>query len=655
MANLVLMAAGRHKLSVKIIGILVLFFVVAIVAIGMTLHLSWQLEGAAAAINDAGSERMRSYRIGYLLSRGAQEGDEASETLRAVRAEEVQFERVLFDLEHGDPARPLFVPKDPAILHDVELLKQTWMERVKPLITAILQSGMGPQREKMLVMFDEEVTHFVGNINGFVLKLEDEYARSTNLLRTSQLVLVALAIIGTGILIRFFFALVVLPVERLQDGIRRMAAEDFAVRLPVTARDEFGELALGFNRMAGHLEDLYATLEQRVEAKTHSLEEKNQELALLYEIATFLNEPSSMDELCRGFLTRLMRTLSANAGTVRLYDAKSQKLFLTVSEGLSEDFIDRETVLCPGECVCGSMAQEASPGPFVCSTERPPKTMTLYTCRREGLRTASAFPISYNKRLVGIFNLYFTEHREFSRQEIHLLETLGQHLGVTVENQQLKSREKHLAIAEERNLLAQELHDSIAQGLAFLNLQAQLLDESLRQEHVDEALKVAGRIREGINESYEDVRELLVHFRTRVGQTDLDTAINKALQRLSEQTSLRTIFERKGNGVPLAPDAEVQVLHIVQEALSNARKHAQASEIRVAIDEDSDGFRLTVKDDGIGFDPEHRPAADSDDHIGLKIMKERASRIGGDCRVESHPGGGTEVQLTLASPRKELV
>ena len=108
---------------------------------------------------------------------------------------------------------------------------------------------------------------------------------------------------------------------------------------------------------------------------------------------------------------------------------------------------------------------------------------------------------------------------------MHLLETLGHHLGVAIENQRLKLRDKQLAISEERNLLAQELHDSIAQGLAFLNIQVQLLQDSLHKGRVDEALQTAGQLREGVQESYDDVRELLVHFRTRVHQSDLDTAI----------------------------------------------------------------------------------------------------------------------------------
>lgn len=646
------MATGRHKLSAKIVGILALFFMVAVATIAMTLHLSWQLEGAAAAINDAGSERMRSYRIGYLLSRAASDAPEQRDRSRDVRAEMALFEHVLFDLENGNPARPLFVPRDAAIQHDVGYLKQAWFERMKPLISGMLDRPPAVERDRLHKLYDEEVVRFVETINGFVLKMEQSYAYKTTLLRMFQLALVALAVVGTGILMRFFFALVIRPVAILQQGIGRMASADFSVRLPVTGSDEFGELAHGFNQMAGHLQDLYATLEQRVEAETASLADKNRELALLYGITAFLSEPSTLDEICRGFLARVKEALGASGGAIRLFDNKSQKLIMTVHEGLSESFLQREMVLECGECFCGEAAAQNT-APCVFDPERPPKELVLHSCRREGFRTASVFNISYNKRVLGIFNLYFREARQFSDQKIHFIETLCQHLGVTVENQLLRSREKQIAINEERNLLAQELHDSIAQGLAFLNLQAQMLDASLRASKLDEALGVAQMIQEGVQESYDDVRELLTHFRTRVVHADLPTAIGQALKKLEEQTGIQTFYDRRGACSFLSPETEAQILHIVQEALSNIRKHARANKVHVIQEEDGERFRISVRDDGIGFDSAGSVVAGNDNHIGLKIISERAGRIGGRCQVHSRRGGGTEVEFVLPRSQKE--
>ena len=204
-------------------------------------------------------------------------------------------------------------------------------------------------------------------------------------------------------------------------------------------------------------------------------------------------------------------------------------------------------------------------------------------------------------------------------------------------------------------MLAQELHDSIAQGLAFLNIQVQLLQDSLKKGRVDEAMQTAGQLREGVQESYDDVRELLVHFRTRVHQSDLDSAIHAALEKFEGQTGIATEFERIGSGGPMVPTDEIQIMHIIQESLSNIRKHARASHVRVAVQRDMASCRIAIEDDGVGFDPLNDPNCQSDRHVGLKIMRERAHRIGAECRITSRPGAGSCVTLLLPKENRETV
>jgi two-component system nitrate/nitrite sensor histidine kinase NarX len=336
---------------------------------------------------------------------------------------------------------------------------------------------------------------------------------------------------------------------------------------------------------------------------------------------------------------------------VRLYSPETEVLYLVAHDGLSEDFIKTEAAMNCGDCVCGELVQGGMPVAF--STVNPPIGMKLFTCVREGFATASAFNIRYDKQRLGVFNLYFNDPHQLTEPEIQLLETLGQHLGVAIDNQRLKSREKELAVSEERNLLAQELHDSIAQGLAFLNIQVQLLQDSLRKGRSDEAMQTAAQLREGVQESYDDVRELLVHFRTRVHQSDLDTAIRSALAKFEGQTTISTEFKRVGEGAPLQPTDEIQVMHIVQESLSNVRKHAQAALVTVTVYRSMGQLSVEVDDDGQGFDPANDPRVLSERHVGLKIMRERAHRVGGECFVSSAPGKGTKVVLNLPKLQKK--
>jgi two-component system nitrate/nitrite sensor histidine kinase NarX len=645
------MLANPGKLSRKIIGMLVVFFVVATTAIGLTLLISWQLEGVAAAINDAGSQRMRTYRMGHLMARGLESKTQESTMAAALGEELERFDKVVRDLRMGDPARPLSPPRNAEVQDRLLEVERAWQAAMRPLVASFL-SGARAERETALDRFDGELEPFVSSINELVLAMERSYAYDTNLLRSVQAALVVLAIIGTVILIRYFSRLVIRPVGVLHEGIQRMTGNDLTVRLPVDSDDELGGLARGFNQMAEHLQDAYGTLEARVEAETRRLAQRNHELGILYSVTTFLSVPAPVEALSEGFLERIMKALGADAGAVRMYDQQPDKLYLLTSEGLSDDFLDREGEMNCGDCLCGEVFQTGISAAF--ATVAPPAGMKLRNCVREGFATATAFSILYDKQKLGVYNLYFYRPQALSEQETHLLETLGHHLGVAIENQRLKSREKDLAVSEERNLLAQELHDSIAQGLAFLNIQVQLLQDSLRKGNAEEAMQTAGQLREGVQESYDDVRELLVHFRTRVHQSDLDTAIQSTLEKFEGQTGIATRFERIGSGPSQVPTDEIQIMHIIQESLSNVRKHAGARHVGVTVKREMGRIAVAIEDDGVGFDPENDPNCLSDRHVGLKIMRERAHRIGGECRIASKPGEGSRVTLTLPRENKEV-
>lgn len=631
------------KLQQKITGLLVLYFVIALVAISSTLYVSWRLEGGAAAINDAGSERMRSYHIAFLLARHVQQP--SVELRYKIEAKVDEFERVLADLDRGDPRRPLSLPKDREVRAQMSKLHQLWRDNIKPRIRRILEMPVQAEQEKMLQEYRPIVESFVGNVNDLVAMVETSNAHATTLLRTFQIGLVSLALVGTVLLMNLFSLMVVRPVERLREGIRRMGKADFGVRLQVANRDEFGELAEGFNQMAGELQDMYATLEQRVEEKSRSVEMKNRELAALYDVAAFLNSSTATEPLCGIVLDKLSNLIGARDGVVRLVDQRGEKLQIVASRGVSKSFLEEETCLAVGDCLCGTVARD---GVAVSSDfSRLSQPLPLHACKRDGFRSMVAVPIRSKQRVMGMLNLFFETPRLLPSSEIRLLESVGQHLGVAIENQRLVAREKEMAVSEERNLLAQELHDSIAQSLAFLNIQIQLLRNDLQQGQITTALLGLEQIREGVQESYDDVRELLVHFRTRVGNADLETAVRSALEKFEGQTGIHAAFSHRGTVPDLPPEHVLQAMHIVQESLSNVRKHAKASRVDVELVCDGE-CTLDISDNGNGFDA----ARDTGDtHVGLSIMRERAHRIGASLALESKLGQGTRVRLVLPHRR----
>jgi two-component system nitrate/nitrite sensor histidine kinase NarX len=199
-------------------------------------------------------------------------------------------------------------------------------------------------------------------------------------------------------------------------------------------------------------------------------------------------------------------------------------------------------------------------------------------------------------------------------------------------------------VAGERSLLARELHDSIAQSLAFLKIQVQLLRQATQRGDPAAVQRIVGELDTGVRESYADVRELLLHFRTRTSQEDIEPALRTTLQKFEHQTGLVTRLAIEGHGVPLATDVQVQVLHILQEALSNVRKHAGARHVELRV-RSSPHWCFEVRDDGAGFEPADPTRGET--HVGLRIMQERAQRIGARVQLESRPGAGCTVRLEL--------
>jgi len=147
-----------------------------------------------------------------------------------------------------------------------------------------------------------------------------------------------------------------------------------------------------------------------------------------------------------------------------------------------------------------------------------------------------------------------------------------------------------------------------------------------------------------VRESYADVRELLVHFRTRANTENIEPALRTTLRKFEQQSGLPAALRIEGNGMPLSPDLQLQALHIVQEALSNVRKHAGATKVWLEVQQQPQ-WRFEIRDNGSGFVNE--AGAHDETHVGLRIMAERAERIGASLEVVSAPGRGTSVILTL--------
>lgn len=622
--------AWKNRLSTRIVISSVVALSLVLSMVGWTLWLSWQLAGTAAAINETGSLRMRANRIGLNLLRH----DEAAQAQVVVDLRELG--RILAHFAGDLPGRPLFLSTDAPLRQQFHAVTTRWDELADLAHEALVEGDS--------TAYLAQLPGFVAEADRLVHVLEVGNASKTTRLRILQSVLIVMACLGTMAMIFLLYRWIIRPVQTLQGGIQRMAARDFSVRVPVNNTDELGVLAQGFNRMADELQSLYEDLGEHVRQKTAELERQNRQLSALYGMTAFLNKPNDIEALCRGFLQRVMDEFHAAAGSIRVLDPSGERLHIVVSLGFSSALQESEHCMRTDACFCGEATQR---GTMIIRDFRKLPRPEEIGCMRDGFQAVSVFQIVTPEATLGTFSLHFRERTTMSPRELQLLEMLGQHLGAALDNQRLSIKARQLAVAEERNLVAQGLHDSLAQGLNFLNLQTQMLGSAVQQRRWDEVEEIVPLLKTGVSESYQDVRELLQNFRTRLGEESLRKAVDDTIGRFRRQTGLNVELHLDDrDGAPLHPDQQLQVLFILQEALSNVRKHAYASKVTVRIDNHRD-FGMSIRDDGEGYDPQE-VAERSETHVGLSIMRERAARLGGQLQMCSAPGQGTEVSLYLS-------
>lgn len=612
------------SLSIKLGAIGAVLLLMAMASIGLTLWVTWQLEGGAAAVNEAGRMRMQTWRLAQALP---------SHDAQRLQDQLAQFESTLGLLRAGDALRPLLVPHDARSQQAFAEVQQNWQ---------LLRASWAAPNPPAAATVSAQAEVFVARVDNFVSAIETQLARRTTLLNAFQFVMMALAIGSAVTLLYSAYLFVFNPLARLQTGLARIGEGDLSARVEVDSIDEFGDLSIGFNRMAQTLQGLYQSLEQRVRDKTLGLEAERARLAALYEAAAFVASATQLDTLAQGFAQQVRRVAGADAAAVRWSDESNQRYMLLGSDCLPQHVIEAERCISSGECFCGQVQERASTR--VIPIRVASDVRMRGRCELAGFDTVISVPVRLHERLMGELNLFYRSPPVLSDEDRALLETLASHLAAAIEGLRAGALEREAAVADERSLLARELHDSIAQSLSFLKIQTGLLREAVRRQDAGRVDRTLAELDAGIRESLADVRELLMHFRTRTNGEDITPALRTTLTKFEHQSGLTTHLQVLGEGMPLAADVQVQVLHVVQEALSNVRKHAHAQTVWVEVQQGED-WRVEVRDDGCGFDADHTTSDET--HVGLGIMRERAGHIGANVAVSSVPGSGTCVTLTV--------
>ncbi len=438
------------------------------------------------------------------------------------------------------------------------------------------------------------------------------------------------------------------PSEELKHWSDEIREGNLTVRLLPEEMGELKEVAKDINNLLDYLQNLSRHMDDEIKRQTKRFEQKANSLQVLYDVAASLNASRDLKDLLTRFLHTMRDIVNARAGTVRLLTDNNQ-MELVASIGLDDDVVEEERMVPVQRCLCGNAVTE---GEVLFQQDLNPCNQWV---GRPMLGTPDlemiAVPLQYHGKNLGVYNLFVDKADIDSHEEVKALFTsIGRHLGMAIEKAHLDDEAKRLSIIKERNAIAHELHDSLAQTLASLRFQVSMLDEAIDQQGADVTHEDIQQIKSGLNDAYTELRELLAHFRAPINSRGLLPALEDLISNFRKQTGMHVLLQKEWDSTRLSANSEMQVLRIIQEALANVRKHSHAHTVRVLLRCDkNDNYHILVEDDGVGMD---KPAFSGHpgEHLGMSIMKERARYLGGDLRIESETGEGTRVQLTFSNP-----
>ena len=436
------------------------------------------------------------------------------------------------------------------------------------------------------------------------------------------------------------------PLSRLYAWALGMCSGDFSTRIPADGETAYRKLAFHINRLSEALEGLSNEMDDVVWRQTERLREKNASLELLYEVAASINQLDSIEDILRASARSMMDMASARGAAVCLHDAAGvTSVAVRLGEcpesvGVDAGADEFPAIHPPPRGESGAVGVDAA-------APAPGEPEIGVLARGSGGGPALTVPLTHKGVDLGLIHLFAaTPDTIGSREQQRLLLNVGRHLGMSIAKARTDDESKMLSIVRERAAIAYELHDSLAQTLASLRLQADMLADSLAKAGPRRSPPELARIQATLESANIELRELIAGFRAPVDGRDLRTALEEMTARYTAQSAMTVHLQVDGELPELPAGPQLQVVRIVGEALANACAHSGGNLARVLVRSDAASVRVLVEDDGRGFSMVARETAPGE-HIGLSVMCERARWLGGTLDIESEPGEGTRVNLAF--------
>lgn len=371
---------------------------------------------------------------------------------------------------------------------------------------------------------------------------------------------------------------------------------------------------------------------------------RNRELVILNEVAQTVNQSLELNVLLRRGMDKLIEMTAADASELFLVDESSKELIHTLSGGLPPETFNQAIRLKMRDGLVNQAAR--SEEPMVIQDLKNARGVQTNALADAGVRSLAMVPLRSRSDIVGVVGLFSLNADHFKSDEINLLTNIGSQIAGAIENARLYEKVQAVAVLEERERISKELHDGLAQVIGYVITKSQATRQLLRKIEVANDYLV--ELENVAQEVYTDTREAILGLRTASsGDRTLVSAVREYMSRFTQMHGIKTTLEVGDRIIPsLSPQVELQAIRIVQEALSNVRKHAEATRATVRMTSEDHVVKIIVEDDGKGFDL--YKLGDSDvSKFGLRTIKERAESIRSQLGIESSAGSGTKVTLTI--------
>jgi two-component system nitrate/nitrite sensor histidine kinase NarX len=445
--------------------------------------------------------------------------------------------------------------------------------------------------------------------------------------------LTALALLGGGYTLVDYF--IIRPLRSLDAAALQLADGNLDKPVPGQHRSEIGELARSFETMRRKVASSRSAAEAWARELESRVEQRTYELRSLLDISADISSQLDVDRVLESVVNKCRELLNADLSVLCLIHSERQKLYVASASGPKTAIVPQHIPVGEGptRCVVGNEHTLTCTGRETCGMISP---------EYSGMQIVA--PLRAGKQVLGALCVSHHQENGLADDASHLLTLLANSAAIALSNAQLFSQAENAAALSERESIATEMHDGLAQMLGYINLQ---VDQALAKADGRRSKPVREHlldIQPAVQSAYDTARRMMIGLiEDDISQQSFRAQLEAQMAEFRHQTGLPAALRLRGEYAPdLAKQTKQQLLRIFQESLVNVRRHASASRVEIIMETGPESVAISVGDDGCGFDPA-AIVGNGRHHLGLKIMRGRAERVGGKLRVKSKPGEGTTV------------